>query len=193
MRLGDNGGKGLQDCKTYWGITHVLIFHYLYTCSSLSHLYAYPLVEYYPAIKKNEITPFAVTSMDLEISILSEITERKTNIILYHLQVESKKVINLFCRLPGSSVYGDSPGENNWHGLPCPPPENVPNPGVEPRSPALQVDSLASEPPGTPIWENRAGPTDRESRFVITKAEKLRGGRNKSGVWSNRYTLLYIN
>ena len=33
-------------------------------------------------------------------------------------------------------------------GLLCPPPEDPPNPGVEPRSPALQVDSLLSEPPG---------------------------------------------
>ena len=37
-----------------------------------------------------------------------------------------------------------------WSGLPCPPPGDLPNPGVEPRSPALQVDSLPSEPPGKP-------------------------------------------
>ena len=36
------------------------------------------------------------------------------------------------------------------HGLPCPPPGDLPKPGVEPRSPALQVDSLLSEPPGKP-------------------------------------------
>ena len=34
--------------------------------------------------------------------------------------------------------------------LPCPPPGNLPNPMVEPRSPALQADSLLSEPPGKP-------------------------------------------
>ena len=32
-------------------------------------------------------------------------------------------------------------------GLPCPPPGNLPNRGIEPRSCALQVDSLLSEPP----------------------------------------------
>ena len=37
-----------------------------------------------------------------------------------------------------------------WSGLPCPPPGDLPNPGIEPRSPALQVDSLPSEPPGKP-------------------------------------------
>ena len=34
-------------------------------------------------------------------------------------------------------------------GLPCPPPRHLPNPGIEPRSPALHADSLLSEPPGS--------------------------------------------
>ena len=38
-----------------------------------------------------------------------------------------------------------------WSGLPCPPPGDLPDPGIEPRSPALQIDSLPSEPPGKPI------------------------------------------
>jgi len=32
--------------------------------------------------------------------------------------------------------------------LPCPPPGDLPNPGIEPKSPTLQVDSLPSVPPG---------------------------------------------
>ena len=35
-----------------------------------------------------------------------------------------------------------------WSGLPCPPPGDLPNPGIQPRSPALQEDSLPTEPPG---------------------------------------------
>ena len=38
-----------------------------------------------------------------------------------------------------------------WSGLPCPSPGDLPNPGIKPRSPALQVDSLLSEPPGKPL------------------------------------------
>ena len=35
-----------------------------------------------------------------------------------------------------------------WSGLPFPSPGDLPNPGIEPRSPALQTDALPSEPPG---------------------------------------------
>ena len=37
-----------------------------------------------------------------------------------------------------------------WSGLPFPSPGDLPNPGIKPGSPALQVDSLLSEPPGKP-------------------------------------------
>jgi len=35
-----------------------------------------------------------------------------------------------------------------WSGLPFPSPEDLPNPGIEPRSPTLRADPLTSEPPG---------------------------------------------
>ena len=37
-----------------------------------------------------------------------------------------------------------------WSGLPFPFPGDLPNPGIEPKSPALQADALTSEPPGKP-------------------------------------------
>ena len=40
-----------------------------------------------------------------------------------------------------------------WSGLPLPFPGDLPNPGIKPRSPVLQADSLPSEPPGEPIGE----------------------------------------
>ena len=36
-------------------------------------------------------------------------------------------------------------------GLPFPSPGDLPDPGIEPRSPALQADALTSEPPGKPL------------------------------------------
>ena len=52
-------------------------------------------MEYYSDLKKNEIMPLAATWMDLEITILSEVSQTKTNIIWYHLYVEYKKMIQM--------------------------------------------------------------------------------------------------
>ena len=60
------------------------------------------------------------------------------------------------CSPPASSVHGDSPGKNTvvaCHALP--PPGDLPNSAIEPRSPALQMDSLPSELPGKPISNGR--------------------------------------
>ena len=38
-----------------------------------------------------------------------------------------------------------------WSGLPFPSPGDLPDPGIEPKSPALQADALPSEPPGKSI------------------------------------------
>ena len=40
-------------------------------------------MEYYSAIKKKEIMPFAATWMELELIILSEVSQTKTNIISF--------------------------------------------------------------------------------------------------------------
>ena len=41
--------------------------------------------------------------------------------------------------------------QEHWSGLPFPSPGDLPDPEIEPRSPALEVDSLLSEPPGKPV------------------------------------------
>ena len=40
-----------------------------------------------------------------------------------------------------------------WSGLPFPSPEDLPDPGNEPGSPAMQADALPSEIPGKPSME----------------------------------------
>ena len=53
--------------------------------------------------------------------------------------------VSMDCSLTGSSVHGILRQEY-WSGLPCPPPGDLPSPGIEPRCPTLQVD-LPSELP----------------------------------------------
>ena len=47
--------------------------------------------------------------------------------------------------------------QDYWSGLPFPSPGNLPDPGIEPWSPALQTDTLLSEPPGKPTREAHQG------------------------------------
>ena len=82
------------------------------------------IVKYYSALKNNEIMPLAATWMEPEISILRKLGRERQTLCditcMCHLKNETNELI----------------------------PRDLPNPGIEPRSPALQADSLLSEPPG---------------------------------------------
>ena len=54
-----------------------------------------------------------------------------------------------------------------WSGFPFPSPGDLPDPGIEPRSPVLQADALPTEPPGKPICMLKGSP------FLILQREKL--------------------
>ena len=64
-----------------------------------------------------------------------------------------------------------------WSGLPLPSPEDLPEPGIEPKSPALQADSLLSEPPGKP----RRDPRHHQKRW---KRDSWHKKGNKRVLWS---------
>ena len=49
------------------------------------------------------------------------------------------------CQAPLSMGFSR---QEYWSGLPFSSPEDLPNPGIEPKSPALQADSLPTELPG---------------------------------------------
>ena len=68
--------------------------------------------------------------------------------------VELFSHVRLFAS-PRTAAYQAPPSmgfsrQECWSGLPFPAPGDLPDPGIEPRSPALQADSLLSEPPGKP-------------------------------------------
>ena len=62
-----------------------------------------------------------------------------------------------------------------WSGLPFPSPGDLPNPGIEPRSPALQADALSSEPPGKPNLDNQPRQHIKKQRhYVATKVRLVK-------------------
>ena len=56
-----------------------------------------------------------------------------------------------------------------WSGLPFPSPGDLPDPGIQLRSPALQADALLPEPPGKPFLGN--------SKNQINAKTKDHGGK----------------
>ena len=58
------------------------------------------------------------------------------------------------CQAPLSMRFSR---QESWNGLPFPSPGDLPDPGIEPRFPALRADALTSEPPGKPftsVWDD---------------------------------------
>ena len=66
--------------------------------------------------------------------------------------MKSLSHVRLFAT-PQTIAYQASPSmgfsrQGYWSGLPFPSPGDLPDPGIKPRSPALQADALPFEPPG---------------------------------------------
>ena len=72
---------------------------------------------------------------------------------------ESRLVVSDFLRPHGLYVAHQAPlsmefsRQEYWSGLPFPSPVYLPNPGIEPGSPALQADSVPCESLGEPLKE----------------------------------------
>ena len=60
-----------------------------------------------------------------------------------------------------------------WRGLPIPSLGDLPNPGTEPGSPALQADSLPSEPPGKPKVLSFSGKIIKRTSHIMYRTRKL--------------------
>ena len=73
-----------------------------------------------------------------------------------------------------------------WNGLPFPSLGDLPDPGIEPRSPVLQAVSSPSEPPGVPVVKSR----ELRVSVVKNKARKyVSGAVKKKKVHMKRSTL----
>ena len=106
---------------------------------------------------------------------------------------QSLRRVRLFV-IPWTVVYQASLSmgfsrQEYWSGLLFPSPGNLPDPGIKPRSSALQADALPSEPPGKPtigseywfkVFVVTAGnvwrpPSERKALNFITLIDKQQG------------------
>ena len=66
------------------------------------------------------------------------------------------------------------PGQEYWSALPFPSLGVLPDPGIKPRFPALQTDSLPSEPPGKPQMDSKHKNMSDLARVKETKIKRKR-------------------
>ena len=66
-----------------------------------------------------------------------------------------------------------------WTGLPFPPPDDLPNPGIKPGSPTLQADSL----PSKPLWKPFKTKTENKTKAECQLENKMKKTKptNKHG------------
>ena len=69
-----------------------------------------------------------------------------------------------------------------WSGLSCPSPGALPNPGIKPRSPALQADSLPTELPGKPFNWAAAAAAAKSLQSCPTLCKPIDGSPSGSTV-----------
>ena len=75
------------------------------------------------------------------------------------------------CQAPPSVGFSS---QEYWSALPFPSPGDLPDPGIEPRSPPLQADSLPSEPPGKPQVKPQIGVKMVSAPLVYIKASLIK-------------------
>ena len=154
-----HGSSFVESHLSLWQITYLVTCHLTTRVWLSSHQFPSPthgccvFLFYSLSLWKLIVTFNAL----LRRRILSSAVKEKwhTNIFMFLSCVwKSLSCVQLFatpwtaaCQTPLSMKFSR---QEYWSGLLCPPPEDLPNPDIKPRSPALQADSLLTEPPGKP-------------------------------------------
>ena len=140
----------------------------LFLCSSVTNewkcrgLKLYPLSATRSVVQKsgrtcmNGFTVYQKPKMELFSRFNSYLKERKKVKSLSHVWLLAT-LWTVAHQAPPSMGFSR---QEYWSGLPFPSPGDLPDPGIEPRSPSLQADALTSEPPGKPqfLSEDSAPP-----------------------------------
>ena len=149
---GKNGGDRNREIEEVWNIRACEILEHTLMCKAQIHKVSLLLVHVYTLYVNSKIDlmlnlvhgwwgcklvqPFMENDMELS----SKKKKRK-----HH--VKSVTQWTAARQIPLSMEF---PRQQYWSGKPFPSPADLPDPGVEPVSPTLQVDSLLSKPPRKP-------------------------------------------
>ena len=110
--------------------------------------------------------------LEMTLFTLPSVLAESLNAYKVKVKVKSLSRVQFFATLwtvadQASQSMGFSRQEY-WSGLPFPFPGDLPNPGIEPRSPALQADALTSEPPEKPQKDSNVDLTLFSTQFQST-------------------------
>ncbi|KAI4549496.1 hypothetical protein MG293_001826 [Ovis ammon polii] len=134
------------------------------SCVFSSHLHNYAEFGSNPTLQKSKLKYREIKQTDQEHDL---VIERKVKV-----KVKSLSRVRLFAT-PWTVAYQapqsvEFSRQEYWNGLPFPSPGDLPNPGIEPRSPALQADALLSEPPeGLVLKETEAQFFDQHIHSLV--------------------------
>ena len=92
----------------------------------------------------------------LPIKVAGEVCTKRVRYWTEYIKCESESEVTQLCPTlcdPWTVAHQAPPSmgfsrQEYWSGLPFPSPGDLPDPGIEPRSPTLQADALTSAPPG---------------------------------------------
>ena len=133
-------------------IKKILSILQLLKCQGKSNRMLYNILKHYGSqVLNSKQKPKKESQKKIQLFFLIVKTRRKTP---YGLCAQSLSRVQFFAtpwtvahQAPLSRGFSRQEYQS---GFPCPLPGDLPNPGIEPRSPTLQVDSLSTEPQGKP-------------------------------------------
>ena len=143
---------------------------------------------YYRGI--SEIKCYLFIFFSLLLSLLQSVLQIRVFVLALRQKGEGRKVkslshVRLFVT-PWTVAYQAPPSmgfsrQEYWSGLPFPSPGDLPDPGIEPRSPTLEADALTSEPPGKPLqylclpidMKSAIIPLVASSAFILARRQEI--------------------
>ena len=142
------------------------VFHFIHVSSLLLCLfYFFSFIDFHPLFFSNRwmsgcSLPLYISSVKVKLKLLSRVRLLVTPWTAAH-------------QAPPSMGF---PRQVYWSGVPLPSPGDLPNPGIEPGSPALQADALPSEPPGKSYTHKG----DKIKKTGVTQYQQMRSYWNSS-------------